>query len=60
MECFETKNLSAGKVQYKKIGNTMFEFVSHYGGEKTYMDIVKDMLQMEINRTYNPQNNSRK
>lgn len=51
---------SAGKVQYKKIGGTMFELVSHYEGEKNYEDIVKDILSMEINRIHNSQNNSRK
>lgn len=48
----ETEKIQSDeKVRYKKIGNTMFELVSYYEGDKTYTDIVKDILLMEMNRT---------
>jgi len=37
-------------VQYKVIGNTTFKLVSHYSGRDTYMDIVKNVLKMELDR----------
>ena len=49
-----TQDVKTEKTQYIKIDNCTYKLVSYYHGDKTYMDTVKDVLKMEVERTYFP------